>query len=432
MNRLRGLRRLAILDITPLRLLPGYRALFTAMFFAQAGRQLTVVAVPIQIFALTGSTLAVGLLGLAQLIPLLAVALVGGALADAIDRRRLLFVADVILTLTAAGLFWNSLSSTPQLWPLYALSAINAGVAATYNPARQALLPGLVGRALFPAALALNQSQTNLAKTAIPALGGLLIAVAGLPVTYAAQAVGYLASAALLLRVPHVEIEGGARAFSARSIREGLSFLKSRRLIQAAFLIDFSAMVFGMPTALFPAFGTEVLGGDEFTVGLLYAAPGAGAVLGALTSGWVSRVERQGRAVVMAVLGWGLGIAVFGLSKSIVLAVSVLAFAGAADVVSAIFRQSMTQLSIPDHLRGRLTSVHTAASGGGPRLGDLEAGVVAELTSVRFSVVSGGIACALAALGIARWAPSFYNYRFSADTALVATADRSPAPQEQS
>ena len=419
MSRLRRLRRVAVVDIAPLQQVSGYRWLFSGMFFAQAGRQLTVVAVPIQIFAITGSTLAVGFLGLAQLIPLLLVSLVGGAVADAVDRRRLLVIADMVLAITAIGLLWNSLVTEPKLWPLYALSAVNAGVSAIYNPARQALLPGLVGRALFPSALALNQSQTQLAKTVVPAFGGFLIAFQGLPVTYAAQVVLFVASAALMFRIPPVDLEGGGRAFSIASIREGFAFLKSRRLIQAAYLIDFNAMVFGMPTALFPAFGTEVLGGDEFTVGLLFAAPGAGAAIAAITSGWVTRVRRQGIAVVIAVVTWGLGIAVFGLTKSVALAFVVLAFAGAADVVSAIFRQSMTQLSIPDSLRGRLTSVHTAASGGGPRLGDVEAGVVAELTSVRFSVVSGGVACAIAALAISRWAPEFTNYRYAPEATVT-------------
>jgi MFS family permease len=411
MNRLRRLGRLAVVDITPLQQVPGYRWLFYGMFAAQAGRQLVVVAVPIQIFDITGSTLAVGLLGLAQLIPLLLVSLVGGALADAVDRRRLLIWAEIVLTLTGIGLLWNSMVDSPRLWPLYALSAINAGIAAIHNPARQALLPGLVGRRLFPAALALNQTQFNVAKTAVPALGGLLIAVAGLSTAYLVETLAFLLSAFLIARIPHVEVEGGGRAFSVASIREGISFLKSRRVIQAAFLIDINAMVFGMPTALFPAFGTEVLGGNEFTVGLLFAAPGAGATLMALTSGWVPRVIRQGRAVVISVLCWGIGIAAFGLTTSTAVAFVLLAFAGASDVVSAIFRQSIIQLSVPDSLRGRLSSIHVASAGGGPRLGDLEAGVVAELTSVRFSVVSGGVACALGALAIARWSPGLVGYR---------------------
>lgn len=413
------------MDITPLRQVSGYRWLFAGMFVMQIGRQLTVVAVPIQVYEMTGSTVVVGLLGLAQLIPLLAVSLVGGALADAVDRKRLLWISQLVLALTGVGLLWNSLAGSPALWPLFVLSAINAGISAIDSPARAALLPGLVGRALIPSALALNQTQTNVAKAAIPAIGGLLIATSGYSVTYGLQTMAFLASAMLILRIPNVKTEGGGRPFSMSSIMEGFRFLKPRRVIQAAFLIDLSAMVFGMPTALFPAFGTEVLGGDAFTVGLLYGAPGIGALVGALTSGWVSHVRRQGRAVVLAVIGWGLAIAVFGLTSSLVLAFAMLALAGAADVVSAIFRSSIVQLSVPDSLRGRLSSMHTAVVAGGPRLGDLEAGVVAALTSVRFSIVSGGLACVLASLGIARWAPSFLNYEYDPDEPALA-AQASP------
>lgn len=417
--------RLAVVDITPLQRVPGYRWLFAGMFVMQVGRQLTVVAVPIQVYDITGSTLAVGLLGLAQLIPLLLVSLVGGALADAIDRKRLLLFSQLVMALTGAGLLWNSLADTPELWPLYVLSAVNAGISAIDSPARHALVPGLVGRALLPSALALNQTQTNIAKAAIPAVGGLLIAVSGYPVTYGLQMTAFAVSALLIMRIPNVKTEGGGRRFSVTSIMEGFRFLKPRRVIQAAFLMDLSAMVFGMPTALFPAFGEEVLGGDAFTVGLLYAAPGIGALVGALTSGWVPLVRRQGRAVVLAVIGWGVCIAIFGLTASLPLALTMLALAGAADVVSAIFRGSIVQLSVPDSLRGRLSSMHMAVVAGGPRLGDLEAGIVAELTSVRFSIVSGGLACVLASYGIARWAPGFLSYEYDPDEPeVVAPANR--------
>jgi MFS family permease len=422
MGRLRKWGRLAVVDITPLRRVSGYRWLFGGMFVMQVGRQLTVVAVPIQVYEITGSTLAVGLLGLVQLIPLLLVSLVGGALADAIDRKRLLWLSQVVMALTGAGLLSNSLADSPALWPLFVLSAANAGISAIDSPARTALLPGLVGRALLPSALALNQTQTNIAKAAIPAIGGLLIAVSGYPVTYALQMMAFAVSAVLIMRIPNVKTEGGGRPFSMSSILEGFRFLKPRRVIQAAFLIDLSAMVFGMPTALFPAFGQEVLGGDAFTVGLLYTAPGIGALVGALTSGWVAHVRRQGTAVVLAVIGWGVSIAVFGLTSSQALALVMLALAGAADVVSAIFRGSIVQLSVPDSLRGRLSSMHMAVVAGGPRLGDLEAGVVAALTSVRFSVVSGGLACVLASLGIARWAPGFLSYEYDPDEPEMAAS----------
>ena len=421
MGRLRRLGRLAVVDITPLRQVSGYRWLFAGMSFMQVGRQLTVVAVPIQVYDITGSTLVVGLLGLAQLFPLLLVSLVGGALADAMDRNRLLWLSQVVMALTGAGLFWNSLADSPALWPLFVLSAVNAGISAIDSPARTALLPGLVGRALLPSALALNHTGNNLAEALVPAIAGFLIAASGYSVMYAFQMAAFAVSALLILGIPNVKIEAGGRPFSLASIMEGFRFVKARRLIQAALLIDLSAMAFGMPTALFPAFGIEVLGGEAFTVGLLYAAPGMGALVGALTSGWVPHVRRQGRAVAFAVIGWGLAIAVFGLSSTLPVALSMLAFAGGADVVSAIFRNSIVQLSVPDSLRGRLSSMHVAVVAGGPRLGDLEAGVVAALTSVRFSIVSGGLACVLASLGIARWAPTFLNYEYDPDEPGAAT-----------
>lgn len=415
--------------MTPLRQVPGYRWLFAGMFFAQAGRQLTVVAVPWQVFELTGSTLAVGLLGLVQLVPLLVVSLVGGALADAVNRRRLLVVSQVVLAGTAAGLLWNSTMETPLIWPLFVLTAVNAGISAIDSPARQALVPGLVGRALLPSAMALNQTLTNVAKAALPAAGGILIAKAGLSFSYGLEVVLFLTSAALIYRVTDPPVEGTVRSFGLSSILEGVRYLKGRKLLQGILLIDLNAMVFGMPTALFPAIGTEVLGGDASTVGLLYAAPGIGALVGALTSGWVARVRRQGRAIVLAVVGWGLAMAVFGLTSSLTLALIMLAIAGTADVVSAIFRGTVFQLAAPDALRGRLSSIHMAVVAGGPRLGDLEAGVVAAVTSVRFSVVSGGLACVLGALAIARWAPEFAGYQYLPDGAdptgpdLAAPAD---------
>jgi len=402
---------MAVVDVTPLREVPGFRWLFFGFFFVQAGRQLTVVAVPFQVFEITGSTLAVGLLGLAQLIPLLLLSVLGGALADAIDRRKILVLSPIVLALTSGGLMWNALLDRPLVWPLFVLSALNAGVSAVDGPARQAMVPNLVGRALLPSALALSQTLTNVAKTAFPAVGGLLIATAGFPVTFGVETAVFLIATTFMRGLPVISVKGGGRRLEMSSVIEGFKYLKNMRLIQAAMLMDLNAMVFGMPTALFPAMGTAVFGGDAFTVGLLYAAPGAGALLGALTSGWVSAIRRQGRAVVLAVVGWGVAIAIFGFSSSLLLGLSMLALAGAADVVSAIFRGTIVQLNTPDELRGRVSSMHLAVVAGGPRLGDLEAGIVAALTSVRFSVISGGLACVLGTLGVARWAPVFVRYQ---------------------
>lgn len=422
-GRLRRWGRVAVVDVTPLRRVSGYRWLFAGMFFVQVGRQLMVVAVPFQVYEETGSTLAVGLLGLAQLIPLLAVSLLGGALADAVDRRTLLVVSQVVLAVTAFGLLWNSMLESPLVWPLFVLVSINAGVSAIDSPARHAIVPGLVGRALLPSALALNQTLGNVAKAAVPALAGLLIATVGLSFNYGVQVAVFLIGAALIARVPNIPVVGGGRKVEWSSIVEGLRYLRLHRIIQAALLIDLNAMVFGMPTALFPAMGTQVYGGDAFTVGLLYAAPGVGALLGALTSGWVPGVRRQGLAVIVAVIGWGLSITVFGLSRSLVIGLSMLALAGAADVVSAIFRSSMVQLTVPDALRGRVSSIHLAVVAGGPRLGDLEAGVVAALTTVRFSIVSGGLACILGTAALAKWAPGFVAYRYEPDLPSDSLAD---------
>jgi hypothetical protein len=217
---------------------------------------------------------------------------------------------------------------------------------------------------------------------------------------------------ALLLMRPMVPEGGGTRA-SAASIVEGIRFLKGRQALQGTFVIDINAMVFGMPRALFPALGTTVFGGGAAVVGLLYAAPGAGALIGAVTSGWLSRVDRQGRATVVAVIAWGASIAAFGLTSWLPLALLFLALAGAADVVSAVFRNTVLQLSVPDLLRGRLSSIHIAVVTGGPRIGDAESGLVAAVTTPTFSVVSGGLLCIAGALAIGRLMPKLTGWRLS-------------------
>jgi MFS family permease len=244
-----------------------------------------------------------------------------------------------------------------------------------------------------------------------PALAGLLIAQQSLHFTYAANALIFAAAALTLVWVGPLHPEGGGRAVSVSSVTEGLRYLKGQPLLQSGFLIDLNAMIFGMPQALFPAIGTDLFGGDATTVGLLYAAPGVGALIAALTSGWVGPVSRRGRVVVISVIVWGVAITVFGLVSYLPVALVLLALAGGADVVSAVFRNTILQLAVPDPLRGRLSSVHVAVVGGGPRLGDLEAGGVAALTSVRFSVVSGGLACILGALAISRFMPQLWAYR---------------------
>lgn len=389
------------------------------------GTQLSVVAVPIQVYALTGSSLDVGLLGIVQLGPLLACSLLGGTLADAFDRRRVLLVTQVCLAATSAGLALNAWSHRPALWLVYLLSAVAAGFAGVDSPTRAAAIPSMVEPADLPAALALNQTLMQAGLVVGPALGGLVIAKVDVAAAYWIDVATFGVSLLAVWRMASMLPEGGGTKAGVRSIVEGLRFLRGRQALQGTFVIDINAMVFGMPRALFPELGSRVFGGGASTVGLLYAAPGVGALIGALGSGWVGRIRRQGYAVLVAVALWGLAIAGFGLSPWLWLALVLLAIAGAADVISAVFRNTILQLSVPDRLRGRLSAVHIAVVAGGPRLGDTESGAVSALVGARASVVSGGLAC-LAGVGvIARLMPALARWH-----APPLSEDPDGAPEE--
>ena len=403
-------------DLTPLRVSRDYRLLFTGNAVSYLGRQLTVVAIPFQVFTITGSSLAVGMIGLATVVPLVTLSLAGGAIADAMDRRKLLLVTQLLSAATSAGLALNAMSSSPRLWPIYVLAALSAGLAGVDLPARNAMIPNLVGRELYAPAAALGQIQFQIGQVAGPALAGLIISQVSLAAAYWIDVASFGAAVIALLLIAPQPPEGGGTRASLSSIAEGLRYVKGRKLLVGTFLIDIDAMVFGMPRALFPALGTGFFGGGATTVGLLYAAPGAGALVGALFTGWVGGVRRQGRAVIIAVIVWGAAIAAFGLVPWLPLGLFMLALAGAADVVSAVFRNTILQLSVPDGLRGRLSSVHIAVVTGGPQVGDAEAGAVAALTSPRFSVVSGGLACILGVAALVRWVPELARYDALAET----------------
>jgi MFS family permease len=400
-----------LIDVRPLRESKQFRLLYFGGVVSSIGSQVTVVAAPYQVYLITRSSLWVGLLGLAQVVPLIGGSLVGGALADAHDRRRVLMLAQVLLGAASLGLAVNAALSHPQVWIIFVLTTLQAAFSGLDRPTRSAATPALVGPMNLPAALALNQLVLQLSIVVGPAIGGLLIAKVSIASAYLVDALSFgVAFVALVIMRPMVPEGGGTRA-SAASIVEGVHFLRGRQALQGTFVIDINAMVFGMPRALFPALGTTVFGGGAATVGLLYAAPGAGALVGALTSGWVSRVDRQGRATILAVIAWGASIAAFGLTSWLPLALLFLALAGAADVVSAVFRNTILQLSVPDALRGRLSSIHIAVVTGGPRVGDAESGLVAAATSPTFSVVSGGLACMVGAVVIARLMPKLTEWQ---------------------
>jgi MFS family permease len=413
-------------DVSPLRDSPDFRRLFFGQLVSFVGTQLTTVAVPYQVFQLTHSSLQVGLVSLAQLGPLVVGSLVGGAIADSTDRRRLLLRMQLLMALTSIGLAANAMLDRPALWPVYVLTAVAAGFSGVDRPARSAAVPNIVERRQLPAAYALWQVLMQVGGVAGPALAGVLLATYGLGAVYWVDVATFAAAFVTVLRMRPLPPHGGGTKAGFGSILEGLRFVRDRRELAGVFAIDLDAMVFGLPRAVFPALAERVFGGGATTYGLLSAAPGAGALIGAVTTGWVSHVRRQGRAVLLAVAVWGAAMAVFGMTSWLWLALVLLAIAGAADVVSAVFRNTILQTTVPDALRGRLSSVQIAVVTGGPRLGDAEAGAVAALTSARVSVVSGGVACMLGVLAVARLLPEFSRYRTTHDDAVELVPEGPP------
>jgi MFS family permease len=393
-------------DITPLRLDRDYRWLWSGQAVNGIGNQITRIALPYQVYVMTGSTLAVAALTTVQLIPILIFALGAGSLADAIDRRRLLFVTQVGLMACSGALLLLSLQTSPPLIAIFAVAFLAAGIGAVDQPTRSSAIPRLVPAERLPAAIALNQLNFQVGSVVGPAIGGLLIATVGLSGAYLADVLTFTASLIGIAAIAPLPPLGAVTRPGLAAIREGLRFVGSRRVILSTFVIDLNAMVFGMPTSLFPALALDVFKVGPAGLGLLAAAPAVGAFLGALLSGWVSAVRRVGFAVIVAVAIWGAAIALFGLSTfSFPLALVFLAIAGAADVLSAVFRSTIVQLETPDLLRGRVTSIHILVVTSGPRIGDIEAATVASIIGAQASVVSGGVLCLAGVAVVARLFP---------------------------
>lgn len=372
------------------------------------GSEMSLVAIPFQVYEITGSTLAVGLLGAVELVPILFLALIGGALADSFDRRKLTAGAEATAALGAAALLANSLIGEPRLWVLYVCSALMAACYAIMRPPLDAMVPQVVERSELKAASAIDFFVGNTAQIAGPALGGLVIAAFGVTVNYAVDTASFLLSAfALSLMHPPPALSEKVRP-SLRGIAEGFRYARSRQELVGTYLIDMNAMFFAMPMALFPALA-ERYGGPE-ALGLLYAAPALGSLVASLTSGWARNVHRHGRAVVLAAAGWGLGIAAFGFADALWVAVLLLAVAGGCDAVSGIFRSTIWNETIPDHLRGRLAGIEMVSWSSGPLLGNTRAGAVASAIGLRGSIVSGGLASVAGCAVLAFLLPRFWRY----------------------
>ncbi len=411
----RGRLRSIAIDLSPLKNHRDFRLLWLATLLSSIGSHVSFVAIPFQIYEITGSPLAVGLIGLVELIPLLTLSFLGGALADAMDRRRLLIVTEAVGGLCAAGLAWNATLDEPQLWVIYTLTAALAGAYALGSPAQRSATPLLVPPDSLTSAAAINSSYHNFAAIVGPSIGGVAIATFGLASTYMVDALSFVGAIALISLIVPMTRDPNADEVTMRSILDGIRFLKNRPVLQGSFIVDLNAMVFGMPQALFPAFA-DALGAGPRVLGLMYAAPSFGALLASLSSGWTRHVRRQGFVVYLAVVGWGGALVVFGISDVLWLTLLALTVAGAADMISAIFRTTILQRAAPPQMLGRLHGMELAVVSSGPSLGNLEAGALASLTSVRFSTIFGGVAC-IAGVGLmALLLPQFARYDASDPT----------------
>ena len=400
-----------LLDVTPLRESRPFRLLVIGDTVSTLGTQVTTVAVPLQVYALTGSSASVGLVGLSGLLPLVVLGLYGGAIADAFERRRLLIavtLAQAALSVVLVGQAALALESTLLL---YGIVAAQSGLFAIASPTRSAMLPRLVRPTLLPAANALRMAEFNVGVAVGPLLAGVLAGFAGYQAAYALDVLTFAVALAALRGLPPLHPDGGGRRAGTASVLEGLRFLRTRRVLLATFVLDLVAMVLAMPRALFPELADEVFGGGEATAGLLYSALAVGGLVGALGSGWSSRVRRHGVAVVWSIMAWGVAITVFGFASWLPLALLALAAAGAADGVSAIFRSAVLQTAAPDEMRGRVGGVFTVVVAGGPRLADGRAGLSAAVVGPEAAVIAGGAAVVVATLAVSRMMPELWAYR---------------------
>jgi MFS family permease len=396
------------MDLRPLRRHRDFRWLYAAQFVSFLGTMVTYVALPYQMFHLTHSSVKVGLLGVAELVPLLLTAFVGGALADVVDRRRMVLATEIGLGLGSGALALAALAGRTPVWTLFVIAGVMSALNGLQRPSLEALAPRLVDADEMPAMASLATFRGSVGMIAGPALGGALIASVGLASTYVFDVLTFAFSLLAMRTIRTVlppESEAGP---TLRSVLEGFRYARSRQELMGTYVVDFVAMVFGMPLALFPAIAATK--GGPHALGLLYSAPACGALVASLTSRWTARVRHHGRAVMAAATVWGLAIVGFGFAGGLVPAVLFLACAGAADCVSGLFRMTLWNQTIPDAFRGRLAGIEMVSYMSGPLLGNAEAGLVAGAFSVKVSVVSGGVLCVVGVLLCALLLPRFVAY----------------------
>ena len=422
--RQRRLRGLAI-DTRPLGH-PAYRRLWLGQGVSFVGFQVTAVAVPVQVYDMTRSSFWVGALGVVNLVPLIVFGLWGGAVADHMDRRRLLFVSSCVMWAATLLLLVQALLGVGSLALIMVVVAVQAIGFAVSSPTRSAIIPRLVDRPLVPAANTLTFTAGQFGMLAGPLFAGVLLAHWDYAAAYALDAVLFTVVLYAALRLPPIPPLGDVTGTPGlRSVFDGLRYLATQPVLLMSFAVDVIAMAVAMPRALFPEVAETRFGG-EGAVGYLFAAIAVGAFLGGLSSGWIGRVHRQGIALVASIVVWGLAVAAAGLAGHLWLAVLLLAVGGAADLVSSVFRQSMLQTYAPDQMRGRLQGVFTVVVAGGPRLGDVRAGATASAVGATASWVGGGLACAALVIAVGFAVPALLRY----DTRTAETVSVEPLPVE--
>ena len=398
-----------LLDLSPLRRHRDFRLVFAGQLVSGFGSFLTYVALPVQLYELTRSSVLVGLVGTAQIVPLAATALWGGALADAVDRRRLLLWAEGLLLLGALVLLANSMRARPSVAVIFAVAAFSSAVNGLHRPALSSLVPRLVAPEDLPAVSALSSLQGTAAAIAGPALAGVSIATLGLPFTFGVDAATFVVSLLAVSAIRAMPPPSSASPAGISSILEGLRYAMSRKELIGTYVVDIVAMTFAMPMAVFPALATRW--GGSSAAGYLFSAMSVGGLAVTLFSGWTARVARQGAAVVVAAALWGAAIFLLGQASSLAAAVACLALAGAADMVSGLFRMTIWNETIPSSIRGRMAGIEQLSYMTGPLLGNTRAGLMAERLGVAPSITWGGAACVAGVLLCIPLLPAFWTYR---------------------
>lgn len=397
------------IDISPLRKNKNYRNLFLGQFVSFVGTMLSLVALPYQVYQITDSTLAVGLLGIVELVPLLLTAFIGGALADSMDRRKLLLWSEFGMGFGCLLLVFNALLPEPQVWLLFIIAGFMSALTGFHRPALEAMTPRLVAPDQIQSVSVLSSLKYNVSAIGGPALAGLCISRFGMPWTYAIDFITFLFSLIALSRIDSMGSVEQADPPSFKSVLEAIRYAIGRPELLGTYLVDMVAMIFGMPNALFPAIA-ETMGGAKM-VGLLYSAPAAGALVITVFSGWTKKINRHGAGVVYSAMLWGIAIIGFGLTNQWILVILFLMLAGAADCMSGIFRTTIWNQTIPDRIRGRMAGLEMISYMTGPLLGNAEAGLIASMTNTQVSIISGGVLCILGVILCVFLLPGFWKYR---------------------